>query len=324
MNHTPVISVIVPVYKVEQYLARCVDSILSQTFKDFEVLLIDDGSPDKSGEICDQYAAKDSRVKVYHKENEGVSSARNYGINKAEGVWLFFSDADDYLPNNSFDVLINFAYDNVDCVMAGYSVFTEKGEVVVSKPKDRHNLLSVADALNEMFHPTDFPYQGYLWCKLFKHEIVSKNELKFNESIYYNEDRLFIVQFLCKSNNIISYTTKPVYYYIERGTGAMGSLKKCYSDKFITDFEAFILMKKSIRLNKFNKKIIKYVNYGIAQSYIINHNMMIQHKAYDERNHMYMLKELAYSGAMIAYFKICIKQFLKPILLLIRPSLLLR
>ena len=89
------ISVIVPVYKVEKYVGECINSILAQSFKDFELILVDDGSPDKSGEICDSYAKKDNRIKVFHKKNGGVSSARNFGIDKAVGEWLCFIDSDD-------------------------------------------------------------------------------------------------------------------------------------------------------------------------------------------------------------------------------------
>ena len=91
------VSIIVPVYKVEQYLARCIDSILAQTYKDWELLLIDDGSPDRSGFICDEYATKDPRIRVFHKENGGVSSARNIGIESSHGEWIYFLDSDDYV-----------------------------------------------------------------------------------------------------------------------------------------------------------------------------------------------------------------------------------
>lgn len=97
----PKISVIVPVYNTEQYLPRCIDSILAQTFTDFELLLIDDGSKDSSGKICDESAAKDSRIRVFHKENGGVSSARNMGLNNAQGEWITFVDSDDYLIEHS-------------------------------------------------------------------------------------------------------------------------------------------------------------------------------------------------------------------------------
>lgn len=107
----PKISVIVPVYKVEKYLHRCVDSILAQTFTDFEILLIDDGSPDRSGEICDEYAKKDSRVRVFHKENGGVSSARNLGLENAVGEWIWFVDSDDTVEANALNVINTYIGD---------------------------------------------------------------------------------------------------------------------------------------------------------------------------------------------------------------------
>ena len=100
MNKNPKISIIVPVYNAEQYLRRCIDSILNQSFTDFELILIDDGSKDKSSDICDEYAAKDSRIKVYHKENGGVSSARNLGLDNANGEWIAFVDSDDFIKED--------------------------------------------------------------------------------------------------------------------------------------------------------------------------------------------------------------------------------
>ena len=107
-HQSPKISVIVPVYNVEKYLPRCIDSILSQTFKDFELLLIDDGSPDNCGKICDEYAAKDRRVRVFHKPNGGVSSARNLGLDKACGEWITFIDSDDYVAVDYLEELVSF------------------------------------------------------------------------------------------------------------------------------------------------------------------------------------------------------------------------
>ena len=100
MTSTPVVSIIVPVYNAEKFLRRCIDSILAQTYTDFELLLIDDGSKDSSGSICDKYAAKDERIRVFHKENGGVSSARNLGLDHAQGEWVTFVDADDYIEEN--------------------------------------------------------------------------------------------------------------------------------------------------------------------------------------------------------------------------------
>lgn len=121
MRKEPIISVIVPVYKAEKYLHKCVDSLLEQTFTDFEILLVDDGSPDKSGEICDEYAEKDSRIRVFHKENGGVSSARNLALDNAKGEFVMFLDSDDWLDNVCLDVCINTINDNVlDVLQFGF------------------------------------------------------------------------------------------------------------------------------------------------------------------------------------------------------------
>ena len=109
---SPKISIIVPVYKVEKYIHKCIDSILNQTFKDFELILVDDGSPDNCGKICDEYAKKDSRVIVIHKENGGLSSARNSGLDIARGDYIGFVDSDDYIENDMYELLYNLCEEN--------------------------------------------------------------------------------------------------------------------------------------------------------------------------------------------------------------------
>lgn len=117
--NSPQISVIVPVYNAEKYLRRCIDSILAQTFTDFELLLIDDGSKDQSGKICDEYADNDCRIKVFHKENAGVSSARNLGIEKSCAKWMIFIDSDDCFENNAFEILLDAAVRHSALIAAG-------------------------------------------------------------------------------------------------------------------------------------------------------------------------------------------------------------
>ena len=120
----PKISVIVPVYNVERYLRRCIDSILAQTFTDFELLLIDDGSKDSSGEICDEYAAKDSRIIVFHKENGGVSSARNVGLDNVRGEWVAFVDADDKISDGYFHICEE--HENADVVVKPFYIIKKE------------------------------------------------------------------------------------------------------------------------------------------------------------------------------------------------------
>ena len=120
------ISVIVPVYKVESFLSRCVDSILNQTYSDFELVLIEDGSPDQSGAICDEYAQKDDRFRVVHQANAGVSSARNVGLNNVHGEWITFLDADDRFKNNALEFYTNHISESIDMIMAGYMSVDEE------------------------------------------------------------------------------------------------------------------------------------------------------------------------------------------------------
>lgn len=119
----PLISVIVPCYKVERYLPKCIDSILRQTYKNLEVILVDDGSPDRSGEICDTYATKDSRIVVIHKANGGLSDARNVGIDQAKGEWITFIDSDDFVSDSYVEVLFHLATDfSCECSVCLFSL----------------------------------------------------------------------------------------------------------------------------------------------------------------------------------------------------------
>lgn len=302
-NNNPLISVIVPVYNVEKYLPRCIDSILAQTFTGFELLLIDDGSKDKSGEICDEYARKDPRIRVFHKENGGVSSARNVGLDNARGEWIFFSDADDILELAAFQLLISKAESNdVDLVMAGYRIHQDNA-LQKEIGHERNKLLSRDEALAEMYQPTDFPYQGYLWCKLFRGSVIADNHLRYNEQLYFNEDRLFIVRFLCHSQRLVSYTTQVVYNYIVRESGAMASLKKGYNKKYATDFDAYVLMRNAVYEYIENSHVRRLATQGIASSYLENHKLMVRFNDYDPAIHKRMLKVMVRTGAVKYYLE---------------------
>lgn len=207
---TPKISVIVPVYNAEKYLRRCVDSILAQSFTDFELLLVDDGSKDGSGAICDEYADRDNRVRVFHKENGGVSSARNLGLDNARGEWVAFCDADDYIE---FQFLDEF-----------------------------HNLMTMGDLLCQGFHAIDWHHQaeedifeqdavcknkalvdyilhtyqtsqlGYVWSKAFKNVIIKRYHIRFDEQISLREDLVFVLDY-CQYIQSISNSSKCLYQY---------------------------------------------------------------------------------------------------------------
>ena len=202
---TPKISIIVPIYNVEQYLSKCIDSILAQIFTDFELLLIDDGTPDRSGVICDEYAMKDDRIRVFHKENGGVSSARNLGLDEARGEWVAFVDSDDWIEKEMYQSLYNVAdsYD-VDVVMCGYSVISTNRSVpvpVLSKfgglnTIDKNKLIARIVGANVYGESVQM---GTVCSVLIKKESI--NGLRFSD-LRYAEDKLFLLELILKVNNV--------------------------------------------------------------------------------------------------------------------------
>lgn len=243
----PILSIIIPVYNAEKFLSRCIDSILSQSFTDYELLLIDDGSKDDSGTICDEYAAKDDRIRVFHKENGGVSSARNLGLDNAKGEWISFVDADDEILPNGFQVMADGFSDEVGMVMAGFQE-CENGEVLVdtSTLNIQGEIISIQKALLMQY---DFHgiYMGYPWGRLYKRSIVTDNNLLFDEHIAIKEDTLFVVSYLCKCKKNVFYTSVPVYNYLIVSTGAMGSLAHSYNPKYVSSFDAVVEMNRLIQ-----------------------------------------------------------------------------
>lgn len=215
------ISIIVPVFNVEKYLPDCLNSILSQSFTEFEVLLVNDGSTDNSGVICDEYAQKDSRFKVYHKQNGGVSSARNFALDKITGDWVYFCDADDLLYEKALEILIRNFDDSVDCTMGGYIRFNEQGDILEENKIYEDNYMSIEEILLDFYHPRYKMVNGYIWNRLFRRNIIERHKLRFREDIFIKEDGLFLIQYLCNCNNGTFYTTKPVYKYIEHSSSAM-------------------------------------------------------------------------------------------------------
>lgn len=195
------ISVIVPVYNSEKTLARCVDSILSQTFSDFELLLVDDGSTDSSGKMCDDYALKDKRVHVFHKKNGGVSSARNLGLDHVNGKWVTFCDSDDYVNDNWLSIFIKYCKNDIDLVVQSFNILDQNGY----KFFEGHR----ADFI-EIFY--DLSIVGYIWNKLFLTNVLKQYNIRYNESFSFHEDEVFAYQYLLHIDKVI-FTPEYAYHY---------------------------------------------------------------------------------------------------------------
>ena len=267
-QHKPKISVIIPVYNVEKYLRQCLESIIEQTFRDFEVVLIDDGSKDSSGLICEEYTIKDSRFKTIHKENGGVSSARNEGIKASQGEWLYFCDSDDVVNKDGLRIFFeNISKEkDIDLVVASFDIV--KDNKIQQKSRIQEDVyFQPVDYAKILFTSYNREYQGYLWCKLFKAEIIKRNNLFFDTKVFYNEDRLFITEYLTKTERNVLYTPMPVYKYLIRETGAMNSFDtKLGYKKYQTDLEAFCKIKKYALIWE-KKGISKVIDNKILRSF---------------------------------------------------------
>lgn len=208
----PKISVIVPVYNAERWLHRCVDSILAQTYTDFELLLIDDGSTDSSSDICDEYALVDPRVRVLHKPNGGVSSARNLGLDNVRGEWITFVDADDWIDDNFLKAIQVY---NVDLTIGDFCLFN-----TIQTWSHCHvpNGVYENEDIKRLISKYPFPAFHSPWGKLFRKSIIDNQHLRFNEKLKRGEDTIFVYNYVLYSNHIYC-TNIACYNYIYSNCG---------------------------------------------------------------------------------------------------------
>lgn len=206
------ISIIVPVYNVEKYLPQCIDSILIQTFTNFELLLIDDGSTDSSGKICDEYAKKDPRVIVFHKNNGGVSSARNIGIDHAKGEWITFADSDDWLEPQYCQTLWEEAQ-NIDLLFFSMTLHYKDGGRQIRHPSDKYcdNYDSIQEEILLLkSNQQNFEFFGYTCNKCFKTSIIQDHKIRFLINLSTREDEVFTAEY-CRY--IYSLRVVPISLY---------------------------------------------------------------------------------------------------------------
>ncbi len=214
----PLISVVVPIYNVEKYIHKCVNSIINQTYKNLEIILVDDGSPDNCPKICAEYEKKDSRIKVVHKENGGLSDARNAGMKIATGEYISFIDSDDYISKDFIEILYsNLTDENSDIIECDIIRFNENEEPIISngdfdcKSYDTETSLSMLIAEKE-FHQ-------YVWNKLYKRSVIQ--DIYFEKGKL-NEDEFWTYQIFGNAKTI-SKLDKPMYFYLQRSGSIMGN-----------------------------------------------------------------------------------------------------
>ena len=222
------VSVIIPVYNVEPYLNRCVDSVLAQTYANLEIILVDDGAPDGCGAICDEYAGKDDRVRVLHKTNGGISSARNAGIDAASGQYLAFVDSDDWVDRTFIERLRETLIEN-EADMSACLFCRAKDE-----KEERQRFQQTAECItSEKFFSalTENSYAGYACNKLFKRDIIENNLLRFDERIFNGEDFLFVLKYIQYVKQV-AFIKEDLYFYFFNQDGMMHRVR--LNERFLT------------------------------------------------------------------------------------------
>ncbi|MBQ2489344.1 MAG: glycosyltransferase [Bacteroidales bacterium] len=276
------VSVIIPIYNTAKYLPRCIESVLCQSFDGFELLLVNDGSTDGSGDICDTYATRDSRIRVFHKENGGVSSARNLGLKEAKGEWVCFVDSDDELLPDGLQTMVDGVSSDVDLVMAGYYGWIEETLVMDTSCFGTDGIIDRDKALLMMY--SNSPYMGYSWGKFFNRNIIMDRCISFDEHVRIKEDTLFVTEYLCGIQKQIHYISIPVYKYLGMPSGVMYGLANAYNPDYLTSFDAVVKMHDMIcGLPNISKALLRVARYWVVDRVYFVYGHMLKHGTVDNK-----------------------------------------
>lgn len=279
------ISVIVPVYNVEKYLKECVDSILNQTYTNIEIILVDDGSKDKSGAICDEYEKVDNRVKAIHKQNGGVCSARNLALSEISGEWIAFIDSDDWIESNYIEELYKCAIDtNSDIVACGYNRVTGQNKESINN-SGKITELNAREFLIKVLNPQTG--MGFCHMKLYKKAAIK--DVLFDTNLIVGEDALFNEQIACNVKKVC-ILEKNVYNYRINANSVVRKYEPEYANKYLKSME----VNKGYLLNNYvgDKEIMQnYYNYAAFHVLLIAVNFCFNLDN-NEKNGRQLLKEI--------------------------------
>lgn len=290
----PKVSIIVPVFGVQDYLHMCLDSILAQSLKDFELILINDGSPDHCGEICDAYAKIDNRIKVIHKKNEGVSIARNTGIDESNGEYIMFADPDDYVESNWCEVLLKGLKKNTQSlVVSGYNTHNQR----IGNYKKSKNGCGNEPYLKLKKKEFYTLYENYLlntlWNKIFISKIIKENHVRFNSDLSLGEDLLFNLDYLKYIEGDIILVNKYVYNYFLRDRYSLDN--KYYKNLF----EIYKLLYSEIEkcMVVFDTDILK-IRENFSNSYLEMLHRVLDN-TFHESSELSFLEKIKYNNMII-------------------------
>ena len=314
LDISPIISIIIPVYRAEKYLRECLNSIVEQTFIDWECILIDDGSTDNSGAICDEYASKDKRFKVIHKQNEGVSKARNEGLKVAQGKWISFVDSDDWIDDLTYQSVLKAAEEN-NADLVQWGIVLEKNGNVLRGNTCKDGFIE-GEELMQYFEPST--------ChKLFLKKIINDKNIKFPDGLTLSEDRYF--SFLYYLYSIQVFGIKECYYHYRIYSGSsthrmseknihdevevIKMMEKAVSDAGKADDKVFekILINQKIEAKNHALFLVEKPNYKLWRKLFPEVVPMLK-KPHDKKNLLYVLLKLHLDFLVTVIIKVYVKK----------------
>lgn len=311
------ITIIIPIYNAAKFLTDCLNSILIQDETNWEAILVNDGSTDESAEICHSYVEKDARFRYYYQPNNGVSSARNKGLQSANGEWIMFLDSDDSLPQHALRKLVVSLDNDIDLIIGGYELYDQDGTLLYGIEDRVSEILDRDSAILMMYKPKYYNYLGFICAKVFKSSIIRNNNLAFNPDIIFNEDRLFTTQYLAYSNRIL-LLTEPVYNYLQHPNSATSTREKGFNEDYVTDMDAMILMRDTVSL--YSPSNLSIATEGIASSYWQIQYFMNKFHATSLKRVISLHKKLWNNLSFIDYSKLIIIPFFRKIIKKLFPS----
>lgn len=308
----PLLSIIVPIYNVEQYLDRCIQSILNQTYQNLEIILVDDGATDCSGAIADSYAAKDKRIKVFHKENGGLSDARNYGLEHVTGDYILFIDSDDFIVNIMCERLITVASsNNADIVSCNYYIYRGDDDISIHtmSVQDDKRTFTGMDMLRYYLLKTEPFDLNVVWNKIFKLDLFNGVEPVRFPNGRVQEDNFTIFRLFLNANSIVT-VNEPLYYYVQRAGSIMANFTRRFmidtieSHMYMSDYlmnhcssvknelqlyllNSYVELSRRVCANKCKKEcndlLIQYKHYVLDHTADTSHNPLWKCKQYIKR-----------------------------------------
>lgn len=241
MDKNALVSIIIPIYNVEKFLEKCIDSCLNQTYENTEIILIDDGSTDSSGKICDEYQNNNKNIFSFHKNNGGVSSARNEGIKRSNGEYIIFVDADDYLAKDFIEYMINLmSITKADmCISKNCFMSNEEQQIVEDNIVKLNNINATKLLMSPMV-------QVGCWNKIYKKDLLNNNNIRFSEDLFFGEGLEFIIKSAQKSN-LVGVGERKVYYYRKNNLNSATTDFKYMN--FVNGEKALLKIKEEISVN---------------------------------------------------------------------------